>query len=91
MTRDEAIQTLDRLIQQCADARITLRDGALLPDLRTYILNSIPTPTVEVVSKRGEYWDVNVNGEYVFKERHEADAEMTASMLRAALGIGGGE
>ena len=54
MTREEAIQALDRLMEQYTEA-CEDHDGVTLEALntyiriRTYILDSIPTPKVEVV------------------------------------------
>ena len=93
MTRDEAIQALNRLMQQCTDA-CGDHDGVTLESLRTYILNSIPTPKVEVVETLNVHPITRLRGNAFCVEEYNARTGSRTWIdnvyhdLRAWLGIG---
>ena len=78
MTRDEALEELETVQQQGYISHIEIQS------LRTYILNSIPTPKVEVELERGYDKDVSVNGVEILSW---STCRQVADNLRTALGI----
>lgn len=92
MTRDEALEMLSEIPDKARDEDGYVNYAVVdrCEQLRTYILDSIPTPKVEVERdpSGSGIWYVKENGMVLVINYAEEYAERYADNLRAALGIG---